>query len=63
LFDVAAYLILFIASATLGYTVARGFLSEDYSLTKSIPSLITVSIIGFYFYWRKKKNQKAESVE
>jgi hypothetical protein len=62
-FDVAAYLILFIASATLGYTLTRGLLNDDYSLTKAIPSLIMFSIFSFYFYWRKRKNQKAELVK
>ena len=57
-FDVVAYFILFIASATLGYTAMRGFLSEDYSLTKAIPSLITFCIFSFYFYWRKMKNSQ-----
>jgi hypothetical protein len=55
-FDVAAYFILFVASATLGYTAVRGLLSEDYSLTKAIPSLVTFIVFGFYFFWRKKKN-------
>lgn len=60
-FDVAAYLILFIAAITLGFTVASGFLNEDYSLTKSIPSLITFSVFSFYFYWRKRRNAKKQS--
>lgn len=58
-FDVMAHIIFFFASAALGYTVTRGFLSQDYGLTKAIVPAIVCTVSGFYFYWRKKKNERA----
>lgn len=55
---VLMYLILFVASGFLGYTLTRGVLDGDYGFTKAIIPAILCIGSGFYFYWRKYRNYK-----
>lgn len=57
-FDVVVYLIVFSASAGLGYTLMKGILDDSYSLTNAIGPSVIFTLGGLYFYWKKKKTSE-----